>query len=244
MLRMYYMIITHFFVGLYYILMLEYIDKHLDRYNLLSRYEFCVKAVRRANRVGRITVRVTGTENLPAAGGYLMVANHQGRYDALAFFSSHEKPFSFVVDEGRSHAAYTGQFCRLLDGVRLFKDDLRESLKALKEISRRIDGGMKYLIFPEGGYDDNRNTVMPFKPGAFKAATYVNAPIVPVALVDTYKVFGINSLRRVEVQIHYLPPLYYEDYAGMNTTQIAAVCRERIIESVNGSLALPAAKEA
>lgn len=32
----------------------------------------------------------------------------------------------------------------------------------------------------------------------------------------------------MKTQVHFLEPLYYEDYAGMTTIQIAAIVKERI----------------
>ena len=47
----------------------------------------------------------------------------------------------------------------------------------------------------EGAYDDRkRNTLWDFRPGCFKAATRAEAPIVPVVLVDSYKVYNSPTL--------------------------------------------------
>lgn len=40
---------------------------------------------------GRIETVASGMENLPTEGGYIMFANHQGKYDALGVISVHEK---------------------------------------------------------------------------------------------------------------------------------------------------------
>lgn len=50
--------------------------------------------------------------------------------------------------------------------------------------------------------------------GAFKAATRAKAPIVPVALLDSYAPFDRSTTEPVTVQIHYMKPMYYEEYAG------------------------------
>ncbi|HBI63381.1 MAG TPA: 1-acyl-sn-glycerol-3-phosphate acyltransferase, partial [Lachnospiraceae bacterium] len=51
----------------------------------------------------------------------------------------------------------------------------------------------------------------------FKSAMRAKAPIVPVALIDSWKVFDLWSLRRVETKVIYLKPLYYEDYREMSS---------------------------
>lgn len=92
--------------------------------------------------------------------------------------------------------------------------------------------GRRYFIFPEGQYNDNTNNVLSFKPGAFKCSVKAKAPIVPVALVDSYKVFKRNTLRTVKTQVHFLKPLYYEDYKEYSTTEIAEIVRERIVQAI------------
>ena len=51
-----------------------------------------------------------------------------------------------------------------------------------------------------------------FKGGSFKAATKSKCPIVPVALIDSFKPFDCNNIKKCTVQIHYLPAIYYDEY--------------------------------
>ena len=46
-----------------------------------------------------------------------------------------------------------------------------------------------YLIFAEGTRTKNPNHVNEFKGGSFKCAMKAQCPIVPVALIDSYKPF-------------------------------------------------------
>ena len=75
-----------------------------------------------------------------------------------------------------------------------------------------------------------------FKGGSFKSATKAQCPIVPVALVDSFKPFDTNSIKPVTVQVHFLEPLYYDDYKDMKTTQIAALVQERIQSVIDANV--------
>jgi 1-acyl-sn-glycerol-3-phosphate acyltransferase len=57
-------------------------------------------------------------------------------------------------------------------------------------------------------------------------------PIVPVALVDSYKVYNSPHKGPVTTYLYFLEPLYYDDYKGMRTPEIAALVEERIREKV------------
>ena len=51
---------------------------------------------------------------------------------------------------------------------------------------------------------------------------------MPVALIDAFKPFDTNTISPVTVQVHFLEPLYYEDYKDMKTTEIAALVKEQV----------------
>ena len=53
-------------------------------------------------------------------------------------------------------------------------------------------------------------------------------PIVPVALIDTYKAFDTGSAEPLTVQVHFLKPMHYEEYKDMKSTEIAAEVRKRV----------------
>jgi 1-acyl-sn-glycerol-3-phosphate acyltransferase len=177
---------------------------------------------------GRIKTESTGQDRLPKEGGYVMYSNHQGKYDTLGIMYSHFRPCTVVIDAYRSKLPITDTFIDLVQGCRLDKRDMKTQMKAILEIAENVKKGRRYIIFPEGGYDNNRNDLQEFMAGSFKCAVKAKAPIVPVAIIDSYKPFGINSLRRVKTQVHFLEPIYYEEYAEMRTMEIAKLVKSRI----------------
>lgn len=193
-----------------------------------KRYAYARLTVKRMNRAGHIRTIGYGMENLPEEGGYVMFPNHQGKYDALGIIATHDKPCSVVIDDAKSHVILTTQFVDMLHGKRMVKSDLRQSVRIISEVAEEVAAGRRYIIFPEGGYFRNHNEVMEFKPGAFKSAMKARAPIVPVALIDSYKVFEEWSLKPVTTQVHYLPCIPYEEYKDMSTREVSAMVHDRI----------------
>ena len=57
-------------------------------------------------------------------------------------------------------------------------------------------------------------------------------PIVPVALIDSYKVFNSFTLGPVTTQVHYLKPILFEEYGQLKTPEIAGMVRQRIEEKI------------
>ena len=92
------------------------------------------------------------------------------------------------------------------------------------------------IIFAEGTRSRQGNTIGTFKGGSFKSATMAKCPIVPCALVDSFKPFDENSIKPVTVRVKYMEPLYYEDYKDMKTSEIAELVQERVQNEINKML--------
>lgn len=100
-----------------------------------------------------------------------------------------------------------------------------------------VKNGKKYILFPEGGYEfNNRNRVCDFKAGSFKSAIKAHVPIVPIALIDSYKVFNSFYLWPITTQVHYLEPIYYEEYKDMKSKEIAELVKQRIQDKISSIL--------
>ncbi len=212
---------------------MDYYSRHPEKYSEKFRYEYDRKCIKLMNRRGRISTDAYGYENLPKEGGYVMFANHQGKYDALGIMITHDKPCSVVMDADKSHTPLVKQFINLVRGKRIKLNDIKQAAGIIKEVSEEVKAGRKFIIFPSGGYEHrNGNYVDPFKPGSFKSATSAHVPIVPVAIVDSWKVFDLWSLKKIVTQVFYLKPLFYEDYRNMKTKEISDLVYGRVVDAV------------
>lgn len=232
MIRYYYIIGISIFSIIYYIFLMEHYAKHPEKYTELAGYRLVQKIINIIKKRGRIQTDVYGKETLPKDGGYIMYANHQGKYDACGILYAHDEPFSIVIDSVTASKILCDQVIKLLRGARFVKGDLKQQGKEIIRIIKEVKEGKKWLIFPEAGYVDNKNELIEFHAGSFKMALKAKCPIVPVALIDSYKPFSLPTLRRVRTQVHFLEPIMYEEYKDMNTIEISEMVKERIRERI------------
>jgi len=221
---------------MYYLCKERYIEKHENNFSEERRYKMARRCIAIMMRNGRIKTESSGQEHLPQEGGYIMYSNHQGKFDALGIMISHPKPCTIVMDADRSTLPIVDSFIDLIQGKRLDKVDMKSQFKTILQIAEEVRDGRRYIIFPEGGYDHNRNDLQEFLPGSFKCATRSGVPIVPVAIIDSYKPFGMNSLRKVKTQVHFLEPVFFEEYSQLTTREIAELVRSRIAEKMDMQL--------
>ncbi len=234
MLRFIYVIIKNLFRAPYIIPKMRRESEHPERYTEEERYNLVKYMIRLMKVSGRIHTKAFGTENLPTEGGYIMYPNHQGKYDALGIIYTHKSPCSIVMDKAKSNTILVKEFIDLIQGKRLEKDNVRQAITIINEVANDVISGKRYILFPEGGYEfNNKNEVTDFKAGSFKSAIKAKAPIVPVALIDSYKVFNSFHFGKITTQVHYLKPIMYQEYQSMKTQEIALLVKDRIQQVID-----------
>jgi 1-acyl-sn-glycerol-3-phosphate acyltransferase len=205
---------------------------NIEKYDAATRYAFLRKKAPIANRRGRVKIECHGIENLPKETGYIIFPNHQGLFDALAFLETHERPFVTVMKKEVKDIFLLKQIICLLQAEIIDREDIRQSMQVIINMTRRVKNGENFVIFAEGTRSKNGNKIGEFKGGSFKSAMNARCPIVPVALIDSYKAFDTHSIKKITVQIHYLKPLYYEDYKGLKSTEIAELVSGMIQKTI------------
>lgn len=208
-------------------------ENNPENYNEEENYKYVQYIIDIMKRTGKIKTEVFGHENLPKQGGYMMYPNHQGKYDAYGIIGAHEKPCTFVMDIRKSNRIFIKQIVDTLKGKRLDKQNNRQAMKIINEIANEIENGRKYILFPEGIFDNKKkNSLIEFKAGCFKASLKTKTPIVPVALIDSYKVYNSWDIGEIKTQVHFLNPIYWDEYKDMNTRQIAELVKSKIADKI------------
>jgi 1-acyl-sn-glycerol-3-phosphate acyltransferase len=207
-------------------------NKKDDTASLKEKYQFIIKIVNKVIKVGNINVECYGVENLPSEQGYLMTPNHQGLFDPIIMFYTHSNPFRAVVKQELTNTIVVKDIIKMMGYLPMDRSNLRASMKVIRQVTKELKEGINYVIFPEGTRCKQQNKMLEFKAGSFKAAVDAKVPIVPVALIDCYKVFDDNSIKTVNTQVHYLKPLYYEEYKDLSSVEIAAETQSRIAKCI------------
>lgn len=216
--------------GLFYIPKAEWILHHPKKYNDEDLYKHALKIVRLEKILAKTSTNVYGLENLPKSGGYIMYSNHQGKYDALGILCAHKhKPMSVLWDYSSSHHILASQVHRLLKCQIINLKKPATFMPSIRAVCEAVKNGKPYLIFPEGGYKDNKNTLQEFQTGCFMASVQSKSPIVPVTIYDSWKSMDRNELLlHITTQVHFLSQIPYEEYKAMNRKEISSLVKERI----------------
>lgn len=209
---------------------MAYYGKHPEKYSEAERYALARKLISIVQRKGRVKTEFFGTENLPKdESGYMIISNHQGKYDTVGIMAGHDRPCTVLMNKKRSKLPVADQFITLLSGQRIDSNSIRQQMTVMQNIADEIRDGRVYVVFPEGGYSKRqRNRTSEFKQGCFSCAIRAKCTIVPVAVVDSYIPFNTNSMKEVTTKVIYLPPIPYESYKDMTSAELCAKVKKII----------------
>lgn len=230
------MVIRLFFLVPYYFFKIWWCGVN-NKISFEESFELIKKITKKANHAGRVTIESYGLENIPKEDGFIFFPNHQGLFDVLVFLESCPRPFSFIIKKEACNIILLKQIVKALNAYAIDREDIRQSMKVISAVTEDVKKGRNFIIFPEGTRSKKGNKLLDFKGGSFKSATKAKCPIVPCALIDSFKPFDENSIRPVTVRLIYMQPMYYEEYKDMKTVEIAEEVKRRIEETIQQYIA-------
>lgn len=136
---------------------------------------------------------ISGVERVPARGPVLLAANHRSYFDvvALALVAARlGRPVRFLAKREIFDAPVVAQVARSLGGIPV--DRGSGSQTPLREARRALEAGEVVVILPQGTIPRGRSFFEPAlrgKTGTARLAAMTGAPVVPVGLWGTEKVW-------------------------------------------------------
>ena len=170
-------------------------------------------------------LKVTGQQNIPQDGPFIIVANHSSLLDPVILGVSVRPKVIFVAAAYLFEIRWLGYLLRKANSIPVQREN---DIKAIKQSLKILQQGGVLGIFPEGGVDRQKDD-LPIKAGAAYLATKVGVPIVPIRIKGADKVLPrgakfIRSLNKIEVEIK--KPIYCLRQTNKNKEII-----KRVVES-------------
>jgi len=158
-------------------------------------------------------VKVTGKENVPESGAFVLATNHIGIIDIVMFHYVFDRFDMFIpVGEKWEKNPFIRFLAKNLNF--LFVDRFNPDLKALRKMIDLMENGNALVIAPEGTRS-RTGALIEGKPGVAYLAARSGFPVVPVAITGTEdKVIlgNIKCLRKSKITLtggapFVIPPL-------------------------------------
>lgn len=155
-----------------------------------------------------------GKDKIPKDGPIVLAGNHTHFMDCLTVAASCKRCVHFLAKSELLEPPMKWIFCHfgLIPVDRSGKDRT-----ALHTAINVLKAGMVIGIFPEGGVNEFRGTVKPFKSGAVKMAQKTGAQIVPFVISGKYKLFRKS---KSGIKIEFFDPITVSDDLDSSNKQL------------------------
>ena len=207
--------------------------KHTDAYPELEKWQHIQKVLSVVIESGNVDLQVYGKENIPTQGGFMLYGNHQGMFDVVALAATCDAPLGAVYKKELKSVPVLKEIYACTKSFAMDREDVRQSLTVIQAVTKEVQQGRNYIIFPEGTRSKKGNEMNEFHGGSFRCAVKAKCPIIPLAFIDSFKVLDGKGSDPVTVQLHYLSPIPYEEYKDLKTVEVAALVKARIQEVID-----------
>lgn len=174
-------------------------------------------------------IRVFHRERLPAAGGVLVVSNHQSYLDPILAAAGMPRVFHPMARESLFRFAPFGWLIRSLYAfpVRRASADMG----AIREALRRLKGDGVVLMFPEGTRTRD-GAIGRLHAGPVTLAVRAGVPIVPAVVDGAFEAWPRTSLlpRPHRILVAFGPPVSAAEAAAGEPEAVMATLRERMVD--------------
>lgn len=189
------------------------------------------------NFIAPVSVFVKGKENISSKKSYIIIANHQTLWDILILYGFLGIDFKFLMKKELRKVPFLGYACHKVGHIYINRKSPKAALQSLNEAKQKLTNGVSVLVFPEGTRSKQKE-MQQLKKGAFKLAIDLNLDILPVTVVDSYKVLrkGIINVLPGKAGLIIHPAIAVADYENdmerlMNESRIILESGQNIINN-------------
>jgi 1-acyl-sn-glycerol-3-phosphate acyltransferase len=181
-----------------------------------------------------IKLVTTGAENVPAAGAYIYMSNHQSHLDIPMLYATLPSPTIRMLGKKELFdIPLWGRGLRAAEFIEVDRSNHKAAIQSIDHAARLVEDGVSIYLAPEGTRSrDGR--IGKLKKGGFHLAVGTGAPIVPVAIRGTIDVLPrggkvMRTGREVRVDIGSPIPV-----AGREIDGLMREVREFLVRNVEG----------
>ncbi len=182
-------------------------------------------------------ISIQGKENLNYKKNYVIVSNHQSLLDILIAFRLFF-PFKWISKAEIFRLPFIGWNMYLNDYIKINRGNKQSAANLYAAAKKHLNNGCSVYFFPEGTRSHD-GQLKEFKLGAFKLASELQLPVLPVVIEGTQNALPKKSLNfhgKHRIVIHILPEVTYEETKHLSVEQLTDHVRTIIDKEVQKNI--------
>ncbi len=208
---------------------------HPEKRSLKKRFYKVQHIIRKVLKAFNINYHASDLEefykNRNNDENYLFICNHISDLDPLIFIALAPRPITFVAKIETKKFPLVGRAIKILSGEFMDRDDLKQSLKVMMNVQKKLASNEKIdiMIFPEG--TRNKGDIfktLPYHHGTFRPAFKANKNIIAFAISGDNKVLSLkDKSKKYDATIKKVALYTPSDYKNLKTTDLAVDCENK-----------------
>jgi 1-acyl-sn-glycerol-3-phosphate acyltransferase len=158
--------------------------------------------------------RVTGMDNIPKTGAFIIAMNHQSFFDFLIFTAIAPRNIHFLAAEKFYKNRYWKALMVLTGQIKVERE-AKDKNQLHTHVKTHLGRGLLLGIFPEGTRSPHRDEMLPVFSGIAKYALDHNVQIIPVGLKGMYDIMPKESKKisfKKTAEVHVGEPIDVSKY--------------------------------
>ena len=187
-------------------------------------------------RICKVDVHAEGLENIPKDEAVLFVGNHRSDFDIVVAYSLMENVTGFISKDNLAKIPTLKLWMEELHCLFLDRDNLKQNLKVIIEAIQEIKRGISFWIYPEGtrAKGKSEEELLSFKEGSFKLAEKTGCKIIPVAMINTRKIFEeqFPFIKSTKVYVRFGEPILLSALSEEDRKHIGKYTEEKVLSMI------------
>lgn len=172
-------------------------------------------------------IKVVGAENVPMTGPVILAANHVSNWDPLIVGSSAPRQLVFLAKASLFKIPLVGLVMRGWGATPVERGHSHQT--SIKQWVAALKQGKALGIFPEGKRNrEHTDRMLKLQSGLAMLATKTGAPIVPVAVINSDRLF--RSFKQLKVIMG--APIVFQDQPQLDRKEIYEQINDRITKEI------------
>ena len=168
-----------------------------------------------------VRVKIYGLENLNSNESYVFVLNHQSIFDIFIIYGWLPFIFKWMMKAELRKIPLIGKACESAGHIFINRSNAQAANHSIEKAKSILKNGISLVVFPEGTRSITGDMAV-FKRGAFRIATDLLLPIVPVTIRGSFECLKRNSTDitpgTIELIIH--KPIEVAPFLPNQTTEL------------------------
>ncbi|WP_339022347.1 lysophospholipid acyltransferase family protein [Spiroplasma endosymbiont of Crioceris asparagi] len=205
-------------------------------YSEQYRYTWLRKKAIKMLKIVKVKANVINVENW-LDRGCILAGNHQSNVDPLLIYAINDfqkqQPVAFIAKKELWDSSLSARFVNIIDVVPLDRENPRSALAAVKEAKELITKYKRsFTIFPEGTRSKSQEMI-PFLDASLKIAQMAYAPIIPFAIIDSYKTTMKKRPKKITVTVVFGKPIMPDTFMHIKAEKLASNVQKEVQKLIN-----------